>query len=237
MAKKEKDKKEAHAPAAEAAPPAEGAEGAAPELPPKKGPPIKLILMIAIPILLLALIGGGLAISGVLSPKKTDDQETTDSKDKDKKDDKHKKDDKSDDHKEDKKDEKSKPDKKEDKKDDHKSEKKDGHGDKDGKEAGPVYFDLQDILVNLDARSGRRATVLKLGITLEIDSAEDKKTLEGLLPRVMDQFQTFLRELRVEDLRGSAGIYRLRQELLARIRPAVEPIEVKDVLFREFLIQ
>ena len=96
---------------------------------------------------------------------------------------------------------------------------------------------MQDILVNLDTRQGRKATLLKLGITLEIDSAEDKKTLEGLLPRIMDQFQTYLRELRVEDLKGSAGIYRLRQELLARIRPAVEPIEIKDVLFREFLIQ
>jgi flagellar FliL protein len=56
-------------------------------------------------------------------------------------------------------------------------------------------------------------------------------------PRVIDQFQTYLREMRVEDLRGSAGIYRLRQELLYRVNIAADPVKVKDVLFQEMLIQ
>jgi flagellar FliL protein len=46
-----------------------------------------------------------------------------------------------------------------------------------------------------------------------------------------------LRELRVEDLSGSASVYRLKEELLRRVNLAVEPVKVKDVLFREMIIQ
>jgi len=100
----------------------------------------------------------------------------------------------------------------------------------------PVYYNMPDIIVNLDSR-GRKKSVLKMAVTLELSSEEDLKNVEARLPRVTDEFQVFLREIRIEDLRGSAGIYRLRQELLSRIKPAVAPIKVKDVLFKELLIQ
>lgn len=100
----------------------------------------------------------------------------------------------------------------------------------------PTYYEMPDIIVNLDSR-GRKKSVLKMAVTLELANHDDLKTIEGKLPRVTDEFQVFLREIRIEDLRGSAGIYRLRQELLARIKPAVAPIKVKDVLFKELLIQ
>ena len=58
-----------------------------------------------------------------------------------------------------------------------------------------------------------------------------------LKPRIVDNFQVYLRELRIEDLRGSAGVYRLREELLARVNTAVQPVKVKNVLFNEVLIQ
>lgn len=100
----------------------------------------------------------------------------------------------------------------------------------------PTYYEMPDIIVNLDSR-GRKKSVLKMAVTLELANHDDLKAIEGKLPRVTDEFQVFLREIRIEDLRGSAGIYRLRQELLARIKPAVAPIKVKDVLFKELLIQ
>ena len=61
--------------------------------------------------------------------------------------------------------------------------------------------------------------------------------MRTLSPRIIDNFQVYLRELRVEDLRGSAGIYRLREELLARVNNAVHPTKVKDVLFKDMLVQ
>ena len=68
-------------------------------------------------------------------------------------------------------------------------------------------------------------------------SQDDVQAVEAVMPRVVDQFQTYLRELRVRDLRGSQGIYRLQMELLSRVNAAAYPVEVKDVLFQEILIQ
>ncbi|MFQ5467950.1 MAG: flagellar basal body-associated FliL family protein, partial [Kiloniellaceae bacterium] len=47
----------------------------------------------------------------------------------------------------------------------------------------------------------------------------------------------YLRELRIQDLQGSAGLQRLREELLLRVATAAYPAQVRDVLFREMLIQ
>jgi flagellar FliL protein len=43
--------------------------------------------------------------------------------------------------------------------------------------------------------------------------------------------------MRPEELRGSAGTYRLREELLARANLAATPARVTDVLFTQMLIQ
>ncbi|MPZ11970.1 MAG: flagellar basal body protein FliL [Kiloniellaceae bacterium] len=99
-----------------------------------------------------------------------------------------------------------------------------------------VFFDLPQMLVNLNT-GGRKNNYLKIAISLELTSQEDSIELQNLLPRVVDNFQVYLRELRVEDLRGSAGVQRLREELLMRVNNAVHPIEVRDVLFKEMLVQ
>ena len=99
-----------------------------------------------------------------------------------------------------------------------------------------VFFDLPQMLVNLNT-GGRKNNYLKIAISLELASKEDSVELQNLLPRVVDNFQVYLRELRVEDLRGSAGVQRLREELLMRVNTAVHPVVVKDVLFKEMLVQ
>jgi flagellar FliL protein len=100
----------------------------------------------------------------------------------------------------------------------------------------PVFFDIPDMLINLNT-TGRRPTFLKISISLQIARDIDKPELEKVMPRIIDNFQVYLRELRLEDLRGSAGMYRLREELLTRVTAAAQPIKIKDVLFREMLIQ
>lgn len=99
-----------------------------------------------------------------------------------------------------------------------------------------VFYDLPDMLVNLNS-TGRRPTFLKMQVSLELENEADLPRLQALSPRIIDNFQVYLRELRVEDLKGSAGIYRLREELLARVNTAVRPARVKDVLFKEMLVQ
>lgn len=113
-----------------------------------------------------------------------------------------------------------------------------GHGEgAHGEEvAHPVFYDVPDILVNV-ASSGDKPAFLKLAVSLELENEEAKAAVEPVLPRIVDQLQTYLRELRVEDLSGSASVFRLKEEMLRRANLAVEPVKVKDVLFREMLIQ
>jgi len=100
----------------------------------------------------------------------------------------------------------------------------------------PVFYDLPPMLVNLST-GGKRPSFLKISIALQLAKAEDTAAIEHVLPRIVDQFQVYLRELRPDDLKGSAGVYRLRQELLTRIAAAAFPLKAKDVLFKEILIQ
>ncbi|SOE00150.1 flagellar basal body-associated FliL family protein [Caenispirillum bisanense] len=100
-----------------------------------------------------------------------------------------------------------------------------------------VFYDLPEMLVDINSTDSRRRTFLKLRVALELGSSGDTPQVDALLPRVVDQFQVYLRELRVEDLQGAEGMYRLREELLARVNAAVRPAKVNDVLFKEMLIQ
>ena len=112
-----------------------------------------------------------------------------------------------------------------------------GHGEAAGGHGGAsAFLAIPPMIVNLNSDDGT-PRYLRLSVQLEMKNAEDVTAVEAVLPRVVDQFQTYLRELRVKDLRGSAGIYRLQMELLWRVNQAAAPVEVKDVLFQEILIQ
>ena len=104
------------------------------------------------------------------------------------------------------------------------------------KKPKPIFLDLDEMIVNLNTTE-RRQSLLKIKVALEIPTKKDVANIQALMPRVVDNFQTYLRELRLDDLRGSAGMYRLREELLTRINVAVQPSKVSAVLFKEMLVQ
>jgi flagellar FliL protein len=99
-----------------------------------------------------------------------------------------------------------------------------------------VFYDLQEMLVNINT-GGRKPVYLKIRVSLELASTNDIAQVEAVMPRIIDNFQIYLRELRIEDLKGSAGMYRLREELLKRVSVAAAPAKVNDVLFKEMLVQ
>ena len=108
-----------------------------------------------------------------------------------------------------------------------------------GTEAGfaaPIYVELPEMIANLNAGT-RRNSYVKLRARLELAKPADDATLKAEMPRMLDLFQTFLREMRPDELQGSAGSYRLREELIARANIALAPIRVTDVLFTELLVQ
>ena len=102
--------------------------------------------------------------------------------------------------------------------------------------AEATFFDIPDIIVNIQTADSTPA-YLKLSVALELDKGEVNMTVEPVLPRIIDQFQTYLRELRVEDIKGSAGVMRLKEELLRRVNLAVAPTPVRDVLLKEMIVQ
>ncbi len=99
-----------------------------------------------------------------------------------------------------------------------------------------VYFDLPEMVVNLSAND-KRAQYLKIKIALEAQEQAAIDALQPVMPRVLDMFQIYLRELRSSDLQGSAGIFRLKEELLRRINLAIHPNRVNRVLFKEIIVQ
>ena len=100
----------------------------------------------------------------------------------------------------------------------------------------PVFMELPEIVANLNA-GARRTSFIKLKARLELSRPEDQAVLQAAMPRILDLFQTFLREMRPEELRGTASTHRLREELIARTNLAAHPARVVGVLFTELLVQ
>lgn len=194
---------------------AEGAEGGA-DAPAKKGPPLKLLIIVGAAAVLL-LGGGGGAAFFLLKPKPADaagdghaPKGDHDGKKKGKKD-------------------------------------KGGHGGKPGEkdEAGGMvregpdgvtFYTMPDLVANIQSADGR-PTFLKLKLTFEMKDHETAEAIAAGAPRLQDMFQSFLRELRPEDLSGSQGSYQLRMEILRRVNLVLAPHKVEAVLIEEMLIQ
>ncbi len=110
-----------------------------------------------------------------------------------------------------------------------------GSFDQDDRAPGQ-YYSIPSIRVNLNNTGGKQK-FLFLSIQIEVPDQRNLTAIESYAPRIIDHFQTYLREVRLEDLQGSPGIYRLRRELLERIKAAAPDLEVRDVLFQEILVQ
>lgn len=102
--------------------------------------------------------------------------------------------------------------------------------------AAPVTYDLPDLLVNLNTGSGT-SSVLKITVALELEDESAIHRLQTVMPRILDNFQVYLSEFRIEDLSGPAGIERLSEELLLRVNAAIQPAEARDVLVKDMRVQ
>jgi flagellar FliL protein len=218
MAEKKEEKKEEKKPEANAqkvqSTEAKPAEGVVAEQPKKKNKKVLLIAGLA-GILVLAGVAGFLLMGGTKQEGKEHEQDDSHAK-KEKKDDHGKK---------------------------EKKGKKDDHGKKDGESLDLpygmdeiIYLDLKEFLVNLET-GGNDVSFLKMSISLELPDESTKAVIENNLPRIRDVIQVYLRELKASELRGSAGLQRLREELIFRINSIIKPKTIRNVLFKEILVQ
>jgi flagellar FliL protein len=124
----------------------------------------------------------------------------------------------------------------------------DGHGgggehggDGEAHAAAPAkaaaFVELPEMTVNLATVDKERQQYVRMTVALEVGSPELVEAIKPLLPRVIDSFQTHLREMRPSDLRGSAGAYRLKEELLRRVNVAIAPARADAVLFKDVVVQ
>ncbi|MDE2005450.1 MAG: flagellar basal body-associated FliL family protein [Rhodospirillales bacterium] len=113
-----------------------------------------------------------------------------------------------------------------------------GMGGKPGKAkpAPPVFVDLPDMIANMNTDPSR-PRYIKLKARIEVAAGKDADAVHALMPRLVDLFQTYLREVRPGDLRGAMGTYRLREELIARADVAIAPARIRDVLFVQMIVQ
>jgi flagellar protein FliL len=115
------------------------------------------------------------------------------------------------------------------------------HGEETHAEAAapkpPAFVDVPDMLVNLVGAPGERVQFLKVKVVLEVKEEKQIEAIKPSMPRVTDIFQTYLRELRPADLSGSAGLFRLKEELTRRVNAAISPNQVNAVLFKEIVVQ
>jgi flagellar FliL protein len=100
----------------------------------------------------------------------------------------------------------------------------------------PVFVELPKMQANL-IMTGKKQPFMVTTMVLEVGSPEEQKIVEEVQPRIENEIVTYLRSLRPEDVQGAAGLQRLREELLLRVKEAAKPAKVKDILFKEMLIQ
>jgi len=98
-------------------------------------------------------------------------------------------------------------------------------------------FNLPSMTVNLNDDGAPGDQFMKLTIALEVADESVMKQIQPRIAKVIDAFQVYLRELRKSDLQGSAGIYRLKEELRRRVNVAIFPAQVESILFKEILVQ
>jgi flagellar FliL protein len=96
-------------------------------------------------------------------------------------------------------------------------------------------FNLPTMTVNLNSDGADQ--FMKLTVALEVANEEMMLEIQPRMAKVVDAFQVYLRELRKSDLEGSAGIYRLKEELRRRVNVAIFPAQVESILFKEILVQ
>jgi flagellar FliL protein len=101
----------------------------------------------------------------------------------------------------------------------------------------PSFVEVPEMMVNLIGTPGERVQYLKVRLVLEVKEEKQVEAIKPSMPRVTDIFQSYLRELRPGDFNGSAGLFRLKEELTKRVNVAVAPNQINAVLFKEVVIQ
>jgi flagellar FliL protein len=93
---------------------------------------------------------------------------------------------------------------------------------------GVSYYAFPTVLSDIQGADGHPGQI-KVDMTFELANADIADNINDNMPRVKDMLQTFLRELRPEDLNGSEGTFRLREELMRRVNLIIAPEKINTI--------
>ena len=108
-----------------------------------------------------------------------------------------------------------------------------GHGGEVAKEA---FVDVPAMVVNLRSPDGA-SRFLKLHFMIVPGAKGTPEGIKEKLPLILDSYQPFLRELRPEDLAGSAAVFRIKEEMLIRATDVAGTGVIKDILIQDLVQQ
>jgi len=101
---------------------------------------------------------------------------------------------------------------------------------------GRFFYKIEDMTVNM-VSSGKKSRFMKLSLTVAVTQEADVSVIEALVPRITDNVTQYLRELKPEEMAGSSNFHRMHESVLLRVRAAVAPIIVTDILITSALVQ
>jgi flagellar FliL protein len=108
------------------------------------------------------------------------------------------------------------------------------HGESGEREGN--FVEVPTMVVNLRSPDGAMR-FLKLHFLLVPGPNSDADRLKAKLPLILDAYQPFLRELRPEDLAGSAAVFRVKEEMMVRANDVAGAGSVSDILIEDLVQQ
>jgi flagellar FliL protein len=98
---------------------------------------------------------------------------------------------------------------------------------------GIAFVPMEPIMISL--APGASAKHLRFSGQLEV-APEYAAEVAGLMPRILDVLNTYLRAVDVKDLEQPASIARLRAQMLRRVQVVTGEGRVRDLLITEFVL-
>jgi flagellar protein FliL len=98
---------------------------------------------------------------------------------------------------------------------------------------GIAFVPMEPIMISL--APGASAKHLRFSGQLEV-APEYAPEVAGLMPRILDVLNTYLRAVEVRDLEQPASIARLRAQMLRRVQVVTGEGRIRDLLITEFVL-
>ena len=101
----------------------------------------------------------------------------------------------------------------------------------------PVYYEMKTMTVNLKPSAQRARPFIRLTLQVELQGESAKKAFIDNETKIVDTMQTHLRGVQYEELNGTEGTERLREDLTIIINRIIQPERAITVLYKDIFMR